>query len=176
MANLINDPLPTWFAGLAFFDGLNALELGCLAERARRYRLHQGRMLFDLGSRPRALYILAGGQVSLWARPAGGDEQMFHSVRPGEAFGIADLLSSGPCSHMAWAQPGSTVILVPRDVVFMLMRDSPIFVKKLFANVCDQLQALEERQERGPDEPAGQAWMEKLKYMQKDCIQNANYH
>jgi uncharacterized membrane protein len=92
---------------------LNAGDRVALAEKIELIRYTAGQIIFNLGDRGHALYIIRSGEVEIYVKNDQGEKIVLETSRPGDIFGEVSLLDDGP--RTAWVAAISEVEVLRLD-------------------------------------------------------------
>ena len=118
----------------SFFRGVDASDLGSVAEIADEEWSPPGQHIFFYGDIATEFFVLARGKVRIYI-PGHGDELDLGIVRDGQMFGEGGLLDGGPRVASAIALEPSTLLRIPRDQWLLVIDELPEFTRRMFAAV-----------------------------------------
>jgi CRP-like cAMP-binding protein len=95
---------------IPFFVPLRQAERDQLAETARVHRFSGGELIIQEGDPGRSIYAILDGQVKVFTKDQGGNEQDLAVLKAGQFFGEMSLVSGNPRS--SWIRAIDTVVLV----------------------------------------------------------------
>lgn len=117
---------------LPFFAGLGDRELDEIASIGIDKKYEKGETIFCEAEPVRGLFILKEGLVKIYKLSPEGKEQILHFVYPGETFAGAPIfLKKAHYPASAECEEDSTVIMIPRENLFGLIKTNSAFALKI---------------------------------------------
>jgi CRP-like cAMP-binding protein len=121
------------------FQGLPDDVLTVMVQKVRHRNLAQGEVLFNLGDRGDALYIIDEGWVKITRKDEKGNELLLNRCGPGEAIGEMSLLDQEPRSANVVAISNAVVLELKRDGFFELLDQRPDVAMVLIRSMSSRL-------------------------------------
>lgn len=117
---------------LPFFSGLGDRELSQIASIGIDKEYEKGDTIFCEAESLRGLFILKEGLVKIYKLSPEGKEQILHFVYPGETFAGAPIfLKKAHYPASAECEENSTVVMIPREDLFGLIKTNSAFALKV---------------------------------------------
>ncbi len=122
-----------------FFTEGNVAEIRPLLDAAEELKFAAGEVIFEAGSEPDSLYLVAQGDVDFLA-PYGSDEhRTVSSATAGEYFGEIGVLTGRPRSLRAIARNDVIVARIPEKALSAYLKNIPGPVEKLMFSLVRHL-------------------------------------
>jgi CRP-like cAMP-binding protein len=124
------------------FRELSAEQIARIAEHSQLIDFPKGTSVFNRGDAAVGLYILLEGQLKLGVTSPQGTEKIISIVTPGESFGEAILFLERQFPVYAQAILDSQVLLVPKNLIFSMLDNDPLFARKMLAGLSIRMHQL----------------------------------
>lgn len=125
-----------------YFAVLPDDDLAYLAERLAERRYAKGENVFLEGDPCEGLYIVCEGQVRIYKLSSDGREQVLTYCVGRQSFNEVAVFDGGPNpAHVVAAAP-SIIWIVPRDLIFEMMRTRPAMAIAIVQNLGQRLRHL----------------------------------
>jgi len=124
------------------FGGLNEVERGMVARRARRKHFADGELLFQEGDRCLGLHIVAAGRVRIFKSSASGREQVLAIEGPGSTVAELPVFDGGDYPASAIALEPTEIVFLPREEFRAFCLERPEVALKVLAAVGGRLRRL----------------------------------
>lgn len=124
------------------FRELSAEQIARIAEHSQLIDFPKGTSVFNRGDAAVGLYILLEGQLKLGVTSPQGTEKIISIVTPGESFGEAILFLERQFPVYAQAILDSQVLLVPKNLIFSMLDNDPLFARKMLAGLSVRMHQL----------------------------------
>ncbi len=124
------------------FRELSAEQIARIAEHSQIIDFPKGTSVFNRGDAAVGLYILLEGQLKLGVTSPQGTEKIISIVTPGESFGEAILFLERQFPVYAQAILDSQVLLVPKNLIFSMLDNDPLFARKMLAGLSVRMHQL----------------------------------
>jgi CRP/FNR family transcriptional regulator, dissimilatory nitrate respiration regulator len=134
--------IPEILSRQRLFRGLDANELGRLAEATYEYRIGKNETVFQKGDIPKGMHLVIAGQVKLFLPSANGAEMIVHMAGPGDAFGEEAMLPNKPCPLAAQANRDTLLMVIEKRALNETMKRNCDFSNMMMAHLCERLCAL----------------------------------
>jgi len=121
------------------FAPLSPDELATLRTATRTAAFPGGAEIFKEGDAGDALYVVASGSVLISAVMGTGERQVLSRVPPGEVFGELAIIDNQPRSATATAEIETTLYVVPRDEMIVMLTRSPQFSFSMMREITQRL-------------------------------------
>jgi CRP-like cAMP-binding protein len=125
-----------------FFSGLPHEELEAIARFAAQKQLKKGEYLFHEGSTARGFYVVQSGAVNVHRVSAAGREQVICIFRAGESFAEAAIAGNQGYPANARAVETSSVLLIPKNDIFDLLRKHPELAMRILGSMSQHLRVI----------------------------------
>jgi CRP-like cAMP-binding protein len=132
---------------LAVFSGIGAQALEQLTRRALRRRLGKGELLFNVGDKSDALYIVVDGRIRIWTVSAAGAEVTLNVLSRAAVFGEIGMLDDRPRTAGASAMAPTELLSVPRNLFFDTLERDPSLVRNVIRLLCERIRWTSARME-----------------------------
>jgi len=116
---------------VALFEVLTAAQLGEIASGARLQRFMAGETLVHEGDAGDSLFIIKGGQASVYVTQADGQRVTVAERGAGEYFGEMSLLTGAPRSASIVATCEMEVIIIEKDAFSTILAADPTILNAL---------------------------------------------
>lgn len=123
---------------VSIFQNLTSEDLSHLAASARELCLEDGQFVFQQGDSSEALFVVAGGRVTISFYSQDGKQVTIEEVHAGEIFGEIELLSGYPRLTNGVAMTPTRVISLKRTEFIRLLKSSA-FDNAVIRLLCDRL-------------------------------------
>lgn len=131
---------------MELFRGLEPTELASSLDEAEVRTYPAGSIVFTPEDAScERLYILREGRVNLYRLTANGKRLVTRQILPGSVFGVRALLGRIMQKNFAEAVEDSTIFIITREQVLMLLKRRPELTLHIMEMVCNRLYLLEER-------------------------------
>jgi len=134
-------------AAIPLFEELDSSQLEKIAAVTREFKVEKGHVLFNKGDPADGFYIVKSGSIKISFISQEGKEYIAEIFSKGQSFGEAAMFLEKPFPVCAQALAESTLLYVPKEVLFDCLDESPRFALKLIAGLCirllDRVKALE---------------------------------
>lgn len=134
--------IPGVLSGLALFSALDPPARATIAAVAGVRRLRRGDVLFNRGDAALGFYVVVVGQIKLAFATAAGDEKIVELIDAGQSFGEAVMFMERPYPVLAAALADSTLLHIPREPIFTLLGQDPLFARRMLAGLSLRLHSL----------------------------------
>lgn len=124
------------------FRELNNEQIARIAEHSQLIDFPKGTSVFNRGDAAVGLYILLEGQLKLGVTSPQGSEKIISIVSPGESFGEAILFLERQFPVYAQAILDSQVLLIPKNLIFSMLDNDPMFARKMLAGLSIRMHQL----------------------------------
>jgi len=124
------------------FEGLAQDEIARFARSVRELTAARGEILFHRGDVCTGFHLILGGQIKLAFLSAAGNEKVVEILRPGQTFGEAVMFMDKPYVVMAQALSDTSLLHIPKQVVFEEMARDPLFCRKIIGGLSRRLHQL----------------------------------
>lgn len=124
------------------FRELSAEQIKLMAEHCQIVDAPRNTNIFNRGDPARGLYILLSGQLKLGVSSPQGIEKVIKLVSPGESFGEAVLFLEREFPVYAQVTQDAKVLLVPKQVIFLLLESDPSVARKMLAGLSVRMHQL----------------------------------
>ena len=103
------------------------------ALRSRAVQVHcsQDRILFRQGDEPTGLYIVHGGDATMWMDSPLGEELLRIPLAPGSLLGLPGLVGSKTYSMSADAKKGAEISFLSREEFSKVMLSEPMLAMSI---------------------------------------------
>lgn len=108
-----------------FYPRLEAAEQEALLALARRRLYGRHESVFEAGEPPREVFILLRGQVKVFKALASGKEVILWFCRPGELFGLADMVAGGRRRVHARSCMDSELLIIGEEAFRRFLQGHP---------------------------------------------------
>ena len=139
MATMLED-----LKSVSLFQEVEENHLRTLAERARRRRLPEGRMVFKEGSPARSLYVIVEGEVKIFLRDEAGKEVVLDTKKPGQYFGEM-MLDHRPRSASVMTVEPSEFAVISREDFRKFLHRHPGAAEQVIVNLIRVTRDMNER-------------------------------
>ncbi len=113
-----------------------------MADSCRRKSYSKGDLIFQVGEPCNAFYIVAEGQVRLFASSPSGQEKVIEITLPGQSFGEAMVFLDRPYIVNAQALNKTVVIEVDKDGIRNEIKRNPDLAMHMLASISQRMHAL----------------------------------
>ncbi|NOZ52893.1 MAG: Crp/Fnr family transcriptional regulator [Gammaproteobacteria bacterium] len=141
------DSIVSILAGIPLFQELDANERNRIAAGVHTFSLDKEGMLFNKGDPADGFYVVVVGRIKLSFISKDGKEYIAEIIGALETFGEAVMFLGKSYPVCAQALMDTTLLHVPKDVMFKNVDQTPGFARKVIAGLCcrlvDRVQALE---------------------------------
>lgn len=118
------------------FSTLDTTQLACVANETQHLAVPRGGIVFNRGDTANNLYMLISGQVKLAVNSPQGNEKVIGIIGPGESFGEAIIfLDQASFPIYAQATTDSQLLLIPKQVIFDLLKQDMTVSRKMLAGL-----------------------------------------
>ena len=124
------------------FRELSAEQIARISEHSQLIDFPKSTSVFNRGDAAVGLYILLEGQLKLGVTSPQGTEKIISIVTPGESFGEAILFLERQFPVYAQAILDSQVLLVPKNLIFSMLDNDPLFARKMLAGLSVRMHQL----------------------------------
>jgi CRP-like cAMP-binding protein len=94
------------------------------------------------GEPSRAVYLIVAGKVRIQRSSPEGREYVLHTLGPGQCFNLVSALDSGFNLATASAWTDTSVLVVPCDVFYQMVRDQPRIAQTLLQHLAGRVRLL----------------------------------
>lgn len=129
---------------VSLFQAVEDGHLSTLAERARRRRLPEGRMVFKEGSPARSLYVIVEGGVKIFLRDQEGKEVILDTKKSGQYFGEMMLDHRPRSASVVTIEPSEFAVISREDFRTFLHRH-PGAAEQVIINLISVTRDMNER-------------------------------
>jgi CRP-like cAMP-binding protein len=129
-------------AAMPFFAGLDEAALERVASGTRTRRFRRGEVIFHVGDRGDALFVIASGSVKITLPSETGDEAILVTLQPGEVFGELSLLDDAPRSATAIALEPTETMVLQQDRFRHLLNTEPTIRDAVLASMAGEVRRL----------------------------------
>jgi len=126
------------------FKGIEPAELSLIFAHMELRQYPAATILFTPEDNTERLYILRKGQITQYLLTSFGKRLVTRHIKPGSVFGIMGLLGQTMQGNFAETTKDSTVYIVTRDDVLMLLEHQPGIKLNILEVVGNRLRLLEE--------------------------------
>jgi CRP/FNR family transcriptional regulator len=106
-----------------------------------------GQMIVLEGEPSRAVYLIVTGEVRVQRSSPEGREYVLHTLGPGQCFNLVSTLDGGDNLATASAWTDTSVLVVPCDVFYQMVRDQPKVAQTLLQHLADRVRLLSDAAE-----------------------------
>jgi len=124
------------------FREINEEHLRYVAEHARFFTLEKDQFVFHKGDRCRGFYIVVQGNIKISFFSTEGKEHVARIVAPGQTFAEAITFLKMPSPASVQAMTPAKVLLLPSEVIFKCINDSPACAFSMLAGLSRRLHLL----------------------------------
>jgi CRP/FNR family transcriptional regulator, cyclic AMP receptor protein len=124
---------PVTMRQIPLFALLDDQELAVLANDLDEKRYLAGQIIISAGEKGDAMYIVQSGRVELYLQDTADERVGLGFVEPGDIFGELGLLDNEPRSASAVALENSTILIVDRHDLQMLITAHPLAALDMMA-------------------------------------------
>ena len=138
-------PLPTredLLRAQPYFAVLDDADLGYLAERLVVRHYARGEVVFGEGEPCEGLHIVVEGQVRIYKLSPEGREQVLRYCGARQSFNEVAVFDGGPNPAHVSAVSACTLWIVPRQLIFDLVRARPAMAIAIIQNLGSQMRHL----------------------------------
>ena len=135
MSALEGDP----FAGSGILGVLDADDRDYLTQRSRRMAVGKGQVIISEGEPSNSVLVLLTGALKVVTYSLEGDEFIVNTILPGETVGEMGVLSGRPRSATVQATVPSTVLVLPKSVIFQLIEERPVLAIALLRRLSNMV-------------------------------------
>jgi CRP/FNR family transcriptional regulator len=129
------------------FAGLSDSEAQALAGISRVQTAAARQHLFFEGDEAHGFYVLLSGEMKVFRSSAEGQELTLHRIRPGQMFAEAAVFGQGTYPASCVAGETSSVLYIPRDPFFALIKSSPDIALKIMGALSGWLREFADKLE-----------------------------
>lgn len=129
---------------VSLFQAVEDGHLRTLADRARRRRLPEGRMVFREGSPARSLYVIVEGGVKIFLRDESGREVVLDTKKSGQYFGEMMLDHRPRSASVVTLEPSEFAVISREDFRNFLHRH-PGAAEQVIVNLIRVTRDMNER-------------------------------
>lgn len=119
-----------------FFASMDEATLQAMRPAARRVAQPRNTVVFHEGEPCRGFYVVYTGAVKLYKESADAKEHVLHIAMPGDCFGEAALFLGTGYPASAAAVQDSDLILLRRNEILQLLKESPDVSFRLMASMA----------------------------------------
>jgi len=127
---------------VSFLEPLGREELSALAAHATWKKLGKDETLFEAGDPARGLLVVASGSIKITKLSESGREQVLTIEGPGMSVAEVALFDGAPYPASAVALEETTVLVIPRNDFFALLRKHPSIAVAVVENIGRRLRQL----------------------------------
>jgi CRP/FNR family transcriptional regulator len=127
---------------LPYFRALGDEELAQLAARLVERAFDKDEVIFLEGEPCQGLYVVKEGTVKIFKLSPEGREQVLSSVKSGDSFNEVAVFDGGPNPANVAATEPTTLWVVPRPAVDVLIREHPEVAMAIIRNLGTRLRHL----------------------------------
>jgi CRP-like cAMP-binding protein len=168
---------------ISLFQAVDEHDLLSLANRAKRRRLDQGKILFKEGAPADSLYVVLAGSVKIFINDETGKEVLLDTKKSGEYFGEM-MLDYRPRSASILTLEPSEFAVISRDDFKTFLRKHPGAAEQVILNLIRVTRGMNQRTREGstlgerlqqyiewleevkaPDLPAVKRWLMAKRWM-----------
>jgi len=124
------------------FKEMDELHLHYIAEHARSLSLKKDQFLFHKGDACEGIYVTTQGNIKISFLSMEGKEHVARIVGPGQTFAEAMVFLKKPSPAMVQAITAATVLVLPSDVIFKCIDESPACACSMLAGLSRRLHML----------------------------------
>jgi len=124
------------------FKEMDTAHLRYIAERSRCLSLKKDQFIFHKGDTCNGLYITVQGNIKISFLSAEGKEHVARIVGPGQTFAEAMVFLKKPSPATVQAITTAKVLLLPSDVIFKCINESPACACSMLAGLSRRLHLL----------------------------------
>jgi len=124
------------------FKEMDKEHLRYVAEHARSLKLKKDQFLFHKGDSCEGIYITVQGNIKISFLSMEGKEHVARIIGPGQTFAEAMAFLNKPSPATVQAITASTVLLVPSEVLFKCIHESPACACSMLAGLSRRLHLL----------------------------------
>ena len=126
------------------FGTLPDAALHAAAADATLRAMRRGERLWDHGTAPSVLGVVASGRVKCWSRGHDSRQWVSSVVRPGGVCGLAACVDGGPYTCNAEPIERSRVVFIPRTALLDLMQREPAFGRRVALTLAGEFRRVVE--------------------------------
>jgi len=134
-------------ANIPLFKELDSSQLAKIASGTHEITVNKGRILFNKGDPSDGFYVVVSGRIKLSFVSRDGKEFIAEIFGPNQSFGEAVMFLGKAYPVCAQALMDSTILHVPKSVVFDGVDNNSGFARRVIAGLCsrlvDRIQTLE---------------------------------
>ncbi len=130
------------------FAGLNAEEMGDIAQRLPMATCRAGQLIYEPGETGEALFILKSGHIRLYRITPDGRKLVLATLAPGTAFGDMSVLGQSMTGSFAEATEACTICIMSRVDIEQIVLEHPRVAIHLIQLFSGRLREAESRLEQ----------------------------
>lgn len=134
-------------AGIPLFEKVDAGQLEKIARVSHEFKVGKGHILFNKGDPAEGFYIVVTGSIKISFISREGKEYIAEIFSQGQSFGEAAMFLEKPYPVCAQALVDSSLLHIPKEVLFDCLDHCAGFSRTLVAGLCmrlvDRVKALE---------------------------------
>lgn len=127
---------------LPLFNQVDNTHLQKIATLAMVRNIKKGQTFIYAGDKPDGFYQVLEGRVKLLMLSADGEEKIIEVIDKDHCFGEAVVFSEKPYPVNAQAIVASEVLFIPKTILFELIDNDKLFVKKMLSGMSFRLHLL----------------------------------
>jgi len=139
---LSNDQAYMALRNAPLFREMNVEHLRYIAEHAHLLTLEKDQFVFHKGDTCRGFYIVVQGNIKISFLSMEGKEHVARIVGPGQSFAEAMAFLKKPSPATVQAMTPAKVLLLPSEVIFKCINDSPACACSMLAGLSRRLHLL----------------------------------
>jgi CRP/FNR family transcriptional regulator len=143
----LSDSVATELKRCPLFAGLSDPEAEALAGISRIQTASARQHLFFEGDKAHGFFVLLSGRMRIFRSSADGQELTLHRIRPGQMFAEAAVFGQATYPASCVAGENSTVLYIPRDPFFALIKSSPEIALKIMGALSGWLREFADKLE-----------------------------
>jgi len=140
--NLTADQAYVTLRNVPLFREMDEEHLRYVAEHARHLSLEKDQFIFHKGDTCKGIYVTVQGNIKISFLSMEGKEHVARIVGPGQTFAEAMAFLKKPSPAMVQATTASTVLLLPSEVIFKCINESPACACSMLAGLSRRLHML----------------------------------
>ncbi|HCV41870.1 MAG TPA: hypothetical protein DGH68_00175 [Bacteroidetes bacterium] len=129
----------------SIFCDLAGTHLNTIDEQRDVHTFDRGQTIFYEGNPAFAIYCVFSGLVKLFKTSKRGERRIIRLLGPGEIMGYRALVANEQYAATAEAVEATTVCIISKDTILLLLREAPAVALRLLAKMAHELRTSEEQ-------------------------------